>query len=78
MNKPDAVITLCKEFQREPTRRSLLAVRKAMDSLALRTGEQVELEQRMGFRNDLGELYPDLEPKARKPKAKKLDWSNVR
>lgn len=78
MSKTNAIVTLCKEYQREPTRRSWLAVNKALIALGLSDEDQIEIETRMGFRQNNGEFYPDILPQLRKPKAKKFDWSNMR
>ena len=78
MTKTDAVMTLCKEFQRTPTRRSYVAISKALVVLGLDWHDRAELEQRLGFRDLHGDLYAEFEKQPRKPKATKLDWSNVR
>lgn len=76
--KVDAIITLCKEYSRDNTRRQYLAVCKALDALQLTGAERLEMEQRWGFRDDTGALYQHLEKQPRQIKAKKFDWSNVR
>ena len=57
MKRTDAIITICKEYQREPTRRSWQAVSKALTALDATDEERIEMEKRMGYRKQDGEFY---------------------
>lgn len=78
MTRTDAIITICKEFQREPTRRSWLAMSKAFTALDVTEAERHELETRLGFRTNNGDLYPEIATKPVRRTVKKYDWTNVR